>query len=105
MKPERWRQIDQLLDAALELDPGQRAGFLDQACAGRGQLRREVESLLEAHGRAGSFIEAPALEIAAQLLAAGGLLVGSVPTVRRAPTVRRMLLAQIALRRRLHPSR
>ena len=34
MTPERWRQIEKLLNAALELDPGQRAAFLDAACTG-----------------------------------------------------------------------
>ena len=39
MKPERWNQIDQLLDAALELAPGKRAQFLDHACVGDKELR------------------------------------------------------------------
>jgi len=60
VKPDRWRQIDELFDAALERDPTQRAAFLDGACAEDPSLRREVESLLAAHERAGSFIETPA---------------------------------------------
>jgi hypothetical protein len=57
MKPERWQQIDQVLEAALERDRNEWAAFLDQACAGDEELRREVESLLRAHEQAGSFIE------------------------------------------------
>src|SRR5260370_38637648 len=57
MKPERWQQIDQVLEAALERERNERAAFLDQACAGDEELRREVESLLRAHEQAGSFIE------------------------------------------------
>ena len=60
MKPERWQQIDSLLDAALERPPEQRAAFLDHACAGDSALRKEVESLLEHDERAVDFIEAPA---------------------------------------------
>jgi serine/threonine protein kinase/tetratricopeptide (TPR) repeat protein len=60
MKPERWQQIDSLLDAALERSPEQRAAFLDHACAGDSALRKEVESLLEHDERAADFIEAPA---------------------------------------------
>ena len=60
MKPERWQQIDSLLDAALEHPPEQRAAFLDHACAGDSALRKEVESLLEHDERAADFIEAPA---------------------------------------------
>ncbi len=54
MKPERWQQIDQVLEAALERDRNEWAAFLDQACAGDEELRREVESLLRAHEQAGS---------------------------------------------------
>jgi serine/threonine protein kinase/tetratricopeptide (TPR) repeat protein len=69
MKPERWHQIDRLLESALELEPCQRAVFLEQACAGDEFLRKEVESLLAAHQQGASFIEAPALEVAARMLA------------------------------------
>jgi serine/threonine protein kinase/tetratricopeptide (TPR) repeat protein len=54
---DRWREIDELLEAAMEHEPGERAAFLDKACAGNDSLRREVESLLAAHEQAGSFIE------------------------------------------------
>jgi serine/threonine-protein kinase len=64
----RWRQVDQLLDAAIEREPEDRASFLAEACAGDEALRREVESLLAAHEQAGSFIEAPPAEVAAELV-------------------------------------
>ncbi|MEK6287162.1 MAG: hypothetical protein AABO57_15585 [Acidobacteriota bacterium] len=44
MTPERWKQIDELAQAALERGVAERAGFLDEACAGDEVLRREVES-------------------------------------------------------------
>jgi WD40 repeat protein/tRNA A-37 threonylcarbamoyl transferase component Bud32 len=40
-------------------DPEQRAAFLDRVCAGDDQLRSQVEALLRADARAGSFLEAP----------------------------------------------
>jgi serine/threonine protein kinase len=44
--------------AALEIEPADlRAAYLDQACAGNPDLRRQVEELLGAHGRAGSFLD------------------------------------------------
>ena len=46
MNPERWRQIEQVLDGALELGASERRSFLDQACAGDNELRQEVEALL-----------------------------------------------------------
>src|SRR5574341_2032236 len=69
MESVRWKQIEKLYTAALECDAGRRAAFLDQACAGDEALRQEVESLLACQAEAESFIEAPALEVAAQLLA------------------------------------
>ncbi len=65
MSPERWRQIERLYHAALECDAPE--AFLDEACAGDEALRREVESLLRFDRQAETFIEAPALEVAARL--------------------------------------
>ena len=64
-----WRQIDHLFHSALELDHGDRDAFLSQACVGDNALRREVESLIKSHEQSGSFIEAPAADIATELLA------------------------------------
>ena len=50
---ERWRQIEELLAAALDREPAAREKFLDTACAGDGDLRLEVASLLAAHERSG----------------------------------------------------
>jgi WD40 repeat protein/serine/threonine protein kinase len=51
---------------ALELRcPGARQEYLDGACAGDAALRAEVEALLEASARAGSFLEAPAPSLVA----------------------------------------
>ena len=69
MKSDRWKQIDGILDAALEQEQHQRAAYLEQACEGNEELRREVESLLEAHEKAENFIEAPAMNVAAWALA------------------------------------
>ena len=69
IKPERWRQVEALYLAALEREAIPRAAFLAEACVEDEALRREVESLLRFHEQAGNFIEAPALEVAAQLQA------------------------------------
>jgi serine/threonine-protein kinase len=68
LTPEEWRQAKALFEVALQRDPGERDGFLDEACAGNPRLRAEVASLIGAHERAGDFIEAPAFEAAAHLL-------------------------------------
>ncbi len=69
MTPERFQKIGEIYDEALELESERRRAFLIEACAGDEELRREVESLLAAHERAGGFIDQPAVEIAAGLLA------------------------------------
>ena len=69
MNPERWQQIDRLLEAALELEASQRTAFLDQACAGDEELRSEVESLLCVHGQADGFLSKPALDEVARDMA------------------------------------
>jgi len=46
--PERWQRIKDVLAGALELQTGERDGFLEQACGDDRALRREVESLLAA---------------------------------------------------------
>ncbi|MBP6821155.1 MAG: serine/threonine-protein kinase, partial [Acidobacteria bacterium] len=71
MTPDRWLRIDKLLDEAMELPSAERPAFLHAACIDDEALLREVESLLEAHEQAeAKFLKAPALEIAAQKLAA-----------------------------------
>jgi serine/threonine protein kinase/tetratricopeptide (TPR) repeat protein len=73
MTPEEWRRIERLYHAALEWAPDQRAGFLNDECAGDGELRRNVEGLLKAHEEAGGFLAGPALEAVARAEAAGQL--------------------------------
>jgi serine/threonine protein kinase len=46
-------------------DPGERRAYLDEACAGQPDLRRQVESLLRLYEGAGSFLEKPAAPSAA----------------------------------------
>jgi serine/threonine protein kinase/Tol biopolymer transport system component len=67
---ERWLKIERLYDAALEREASERAQFLAEACAGDESLRREVERLLAQGEGTGSFLGKPALEVAAQALAA-----------------------------------
>lgn len=70
MTPERYRHIGELYHAAMGLEPQRRGAFLDEASAGDEALRKEVASLIASAERAGSFIESPAIKLAAVLLAA-----------------------------------
>src|ERR1035437_3011100 len=69
MDSNRWKQVDNLLQAVLERPPGGRDAFLRQACAGDAALEREVRSLLTSQQQAASFLESPAIELAARALA------------------------------------
>jgi serine/threonine protein kinase len=67
MEPQRWKQIDAIFAAALERDAAERPAFLDEACAGDAELRKEVESLL-AHQVPESLLGGQAVNEATRLL-------------------------------------
>src|ERR1035438_5939590 len=69
MDAERARRLEQLYHSALEHDESERGAFLESACAADLELRREVESLLDHDKEAENFIEAPALEVVARMVA------------------------------------
>jgi hypothetical protein len=57
-------QAEVVFIAALEkTEPGERAAYLDEACAGNETLRVRVEALLTAHVHAGRFLERPVAEV------------------------------------------
>lgn len=68
MNPDQWKQIDELAQAAIELNEEDRASFLDEACRGDAVLRREVEALIGYQLDAGSFLEAAAIQDVGQLI-------------------------------------
>ena len=69
MTPERWQQLKQIFQSALERNPAERAVFLDHACTDDIALRNEVESLISSSDQAGDSIEAMAAEAATEMLA------------------------------------
>ncbi len=85
MEPERWRQIDELFQAALDCDPERRAAFLDSSCGGDSSLREEIESLL-ASSADGSFTEASAFRDSLRLVektqSLAGRQIGSYRVIR-----------------------
>src|SRR5580658_10010475 len=70
------RDVD-IFTEALQKSPGERAAFLDRACAGDNALRRRVEALLEAHEQAGDFLGEPASGL--PTLEPQGLIAGERP--------------------------
>ncbi len=70
MEPDRWEQIERFYHAALEREADAREAFLDEACADDENLRSEVAGLLASDNPSDSFIQSPAIEIAARAMAA-----------------------------------
>jgi len=67
--PERWGRLAELLEAALGVEPAQRAAFLRDACAGDEGLRAEAESLLAYEEPLHQFLAVPAVQMAGAALA------------------------------------
>ena len=57
MSSERWKQVEALFEQTLDVPEPERTGFLQKI--DDAELRREVESLLQAHAEAGAFLDEP----------------------------------------------
>jgi serine/threonine protein kinase len=67
--PERLKKVQELFHDALSLQPAGRTAFLIEACKSDSELLAEVQSLISAHERDGSFIDSPAGQQVADMLA------------------------------------
>ena len=61
---DHWATVKRIHQSALDIDPSERATFVDESCGTDETLRREVESLLTYASEAESFLERPAVDIA-----------------------------------------
>jgi eukaryotic-like serine/threonine-protein kinase len=86
--PECWKQVEAVFEQALELPIQERAAFVQRSCDGDDELRREVQSLLSSHARAGTFIDRPSLFVAGDEIdegdagVASGQMIGAYRVVR-----------------------
>ena len=67
MNPQRWREVEDIYQSAIELKPESRGEFLAKICKDDAALRREVESLLELDSLP-QLIDQPAWDVAPELL-------------------------------------
>ncbi len=91
MSPERWQQVKELFQLAVEREPNQRAPFLDEACTGDPSLQEQIEVLLASDAQAKSFLERSAFEVASRLPTDeqdGGAAFGFLPSPERDRTRR-----------------
>lgn len=69
MEPTRWKQIDALVDAALELPAEERAAFVLSQADGDAELHKQVTDLLNAHRESDSFLQDSAMKMVARAIA------------------------------------
>ncbi|HSU82387.1 MAG TPA: serine/threonine-protein kinase, partial [Thermoanaerobaculia bacterium] len=79
---DRWREVDRLFAAALDLPPDRRPAWLDEACAGRPELRQAIERLLAADARRDSFLDQQPGAILTSALAEEGECLGPYRLLR-----------------------
>lgn len=69
MDAKRWKQIDTLVDSALELPEPERADFVAKRAGDDAELRDAVMELLNAQDLSGSFLQGSAMRMAAAEIA------------------------------------
>jgi serine/threonine protein kinase/WD40 repeat protein len=67
--PNRWKQIDELVDAALDLPEDKRAEFIEEKSAGDHELRKAVTQLLKAQNETNDFLQHSAMKVVAKAIA------------------------------------
>jgi eukaryotic-like serine/threonine-protein kinase len=75
-----FQKVEELYHQVLSKPEAQRASFLEFACKGDEELLREVENLIACQQKAGKFLDSPALDVAARMLARTQ---GRIPTGSR----------------------
>jgi eukaryotic-like serine/threonine-protein kinase len=69
MERDRWQRIERIYHEAMQREPAERGSLLEVACAEDEDLRSEVESLIRYGERPSNFLEKPAMEFMAHILA------------------------------------
>src|SRR5206468_1217888 len=58
-----WIRVKDLFAEAIDLTPAARQEWIERVCGGDVALRRELETLIDAHDHAGTFMGRPVLAI------------------------------------------
>ena len=64
LETEKWNKAKEIFQTALVLAAAERREFIEREASGDEEIKREVETLLEAYEEAGTFIVAPVASIA-----------------------------------------
>ncbi len=76
---ERFRRVDAIFDAALDLPTAEQVAFVERECAGDESLRAEVLGLMRAYHQGDSVLDSPAARLAAPLLDGTAAIGGPLP--------------------------
>jgi non-specific serine/threonine protein kinase/serine/threonine-protein kinase len=68
VQADRWQQLEEIFQSALDRAPENRAAFIDSACSGDAELHAEVDSLLAAHEQGDADFQCAAFEEAIKVL-------------------------------------
>lgn len=71
MSDPPWENLKEIFHAALALTDNERASYLTRVCDGNNPLRQAVEKLINDHEKTSNFLDAPAYQIAAEMLVEG----------------------------------
>ena len=69
MTPDRWQKIEDLFQAALNLNLDERAQFISHECGSDDNLRREVEALLSFENNDECFIDSSPVTLIGEMIA------------------------------------
>jgi hypothetical protein len=81
MNSERWRRIDETYHAAQACEPAKRRAFIDEACGGDGELKRQIE-FLPAQNSSREQLNGPACEAAPDGLSMDNLALSTLRPIR-----------------------
>jgi serine/threonine protein kinase len=87
---DRWRRTEELFHAALDIEPTDRAAFLQQACGADAELLQEVQSLLQSAEESIDFLPQAVFEVARSMKAESG---PNDPTTGFGPIQNRITIA------------
>jgi serine/threonine-protein kinase len=87
---DRWRRTEELFHAALDIEPTDRAAFLQHACGADAELLKEVQSLLQSAEESIDFLPQAVFEVAHSMKAESG---PNDPTTGFGPIQNRITIA------------
>lgn len=82
MTPEQYRRVKSIFETAADLPAAERKEYLDEACQGDVEVRREVELLLQGDALSGAILDAPAFHVMESQGSVAGSRIGPWRVVR-----------------------